>query len=132
MTELSRGYILILVLLSTLSLTAVSAQGASGPSKVESLGAMVQLQVTEIKEFERNGLLSIQVEILNKSRHNQRLFYRCKWMDLSGIIVWEEEPWKPIVVYGKEKHLISIVAPTNQAKDYRIQLQSPENVTSPR
>jgi uncharacterized protein YcfL len=80
--------------------------------------------------IKRNGLLNIQAEITNTSSSNERMFYRFKWLDSSGFSAWDEEPWKPVVIYGKQKHLITVVAPTPQATDFRLVLQSPNNTTS--
>lgn len=105
------------------------AHAESMASKLEMLGRMTYLEVTDLRVAQRNGLLNVQAEITNTDRGNQRLFYRFKWLDASGFSVWDEEPWKPVVIYGKQRHLITVVAPTPQATDFRLVLQSPDNTT---
>jgi uncharacterized protein YcfL len=104
-----------------------SAECSTFDSKLESYGKMLFLEVTDLKEVQRNGLLNIQVEVTNKSRGNQQMFYRFKWLDAAGFVVWEEEPWKPLLIHGEQKHILTVVAPTPKATDFRMQLQSPKN-----
>lgn len=105
------------------------AQSGSITSKIESLGKMEYLEVTDMRAAIRNNLLTVQAEITNKDRSNQRLFYRFKWLDPSGFAVGGEEPWKHLVIYGKQKQEIQTVAPTPAARDFRLQVQSPDNTT---
>jgi uncharacterized protein YcfL len=112
----------------------VSAPPAAAPSgsgsiasKIEEMGVMTHLKISGLRAARRNGLLSIQAEVTNSSHENQQIFYRVKWLDNAGFSVWDDEPWKPVLVYGKQKQLLTLVAPTPQATDFRLVLQSPEN-----
>jgi len=49
-------------------------------SKVESLGEMTYLKVTDLRTTQRNGLLNVQVEVSNDNSSNEQLFYRFKWL----------------------------------------------------
>ncbi len=95
--------------------------------KIEELGKMTHLRVNDLRSVVRQGLLTIQTEISNTSTSNQNLFYRFKWLDNSGFSVWEDEPWKPLTFYGKQKQSITVVAPSPKATDFRLVLQSPDN-----
>ncbi|MBZ0104070.1 MAG: YcfL family protein [Sulfuricella denitrificans] len=117
-------------LLLALGLPAMPVHADSMASKLEQLGEMTYLKVTDLRVARRNGLLNVQAEVTNISSSNERLFYHFKWLDDAGFSVWDEEPWKPVVIYGKQKHLITVVAPTPQASDFRLVLQSPNNTTS--
>ena len=90
-------------------------------SKVEYQGEPENVQVTGIQARERNGLLALQVELTNKNNDPQRIFYRLKWLDETGFQVWDDEPWKPVLVHGKQKQNLLAVAPTKQARDFRVQ-----------
>lgn len=116
--------------LLVISLTSPLVMAETVVSKVESLGEMKYLKVTDLRATQRNGLLNVQAEITNENSSNEHLFYRLKWLDNTGFSVWGEEPWKPVLIYGKQKYLITVVAPTPAATDFRIQLQSPNNTTS--
>jgi hypothetical protein len=109
---------------------AASSGGGSIASKIEEMGTMTYLKVTDLRAAKRNGLLAIQAEVTNTDAKNQQLFYRFKWLDSAGFSVWEDEPWKPLVIYGKQKQLITVVAPTPKATDFKLVLQSPENNAS--
>jgi uncharacterized protein YcfL len=96
-------------------------------SKIEEQGRMLYLTVSDLRAARRDNLLRIQAEITNVSADNQQLYYRFKWLDNDGFTVWDEEPWKPMIVYGRQKQIINVVAPTFKATDFRLVLQSPAN-----
>ena len=124
---LLRKIVCIFGLLLLGSMMNSTAQCSTFESKLEPLGQMLYLEVTDLKEVQRNGLLNIQVEITNKSRGNQQMFYRFKWLDEAGFVVWKEEPWKPLLIHGKQKYVFTVVGPTTKATDFRLQLNSPKN-----
>jgi len=131
MRKLLKTFANIIGLLIVMTMPFITpAQGATIENKLEQLGEMTYLEVTDLRVVQRNGLLNIQAEITNLSASNERLFFRFKWLDSSGFSVWDEEPWKPVVIYGKQKYLITVVGPTAAATDFRLQLQSPNNTTN--
>lgn len=109
---------------------SLSAQAAGIADKLEQLGEMTYLKVSEMRVAKRDGLLAVQVEVTNTDASNQQLYYRFKWLDESGFSVWGEEVWKPVVIYGKQKKLINEIAPTPRATDFRMEVQSPKNSAS--
>jgi|GEM_PF-273126 uncharacterized protein YcfL len=125
-----KSAIFIGLLLITTMISTGPVQGSNISNKLEQLGEMTYLEVTDLRVVSRNGLLNIQAELTNLSSGNERLFYRFKWLDSSGFSVWNEEPWKPVVIYGKQKYLINVVGPSFEATDFRLQLQSPNNTTN--
>lgn len=127
---LKKSAIFIGLLLITTMISTGPVQGSNISNKLEQLGEMTYLEVTDLRVVSRNGLLNIQAELTNLSSGNERLFYRFKWLDSSGFSVWNEEPWKPVVIYGKQKYLINVVGPSFEATDFRLQLQSPNNTTN--
>lgn len=96
-------------------------------SKIEEMGKMLYLTVTDLRATKRDNLLRIQAEVSNSSAGNQQLYYRFKWLDRDGFTVWDDEPWKPLLVYGNQRQTISVVSPTFKATDFRLILQSPDN-----
>lgn len=101
--------------------------GPSIASKIEELGRLTYLKVTDLRAIKRDGLLRVQAEITNSSTDNQQLYYRFRWLDQDGFSVWDDEPWKPLLVYGLQKQQLQAVAPTFKASDFRLVLQSPKN-----
>ena len=89
------------------------------------MGPVNYLVVSDLRATKRDNLLRIQAEITNTSTDNQQLYYRFKWLDRDGFSVWDDEPWKPLLVYGNQKQLINVVSPSFKATDFRIVLQSP-------
>lgn len=106
---------------------AAPSSAPSMASKIEEQGRMRNLKVTDLRATRRDNLLRIQAEVSNSSSGNQQLYYRFKWLDNDGFTVWDEEPWKPMIIYGAQKQIISVVAPTFKATDFRLILQSPDN-----
>ena len=54
------------------------------PAKVEQLGEMSYLHISDIVAQKRQQLLFVQAEISNSDSDNQQLFYRFKWLDANG------------------------------------------------
>lgn len=106
---------------------AAAQTAGSLASHIEEQGRMKELAVTDMRATRRDNLLRVQVEITNSDNANQQLYYRFKWLDADGFSVWDEEPWKPVLLYGAQKTLINVVAPTFKATDFRLVLQSPDN-----
>lgn len=106
---------------------AAPSSAPSMASKIEEQGKMTYLKITDLRATRRDNLLRIQAEVTNTSNGNQQLYYRFKWLDQDGFTVWDEEPWKPLIVYGAQKQVISVVSPTFKATDFRLILQSPDN-----
>lgn len=116
-----------LAMANTNAAAAASNNAPSIASKIEELGKMTYLKVSDLRAAKRDNLLRIQAEITNTSHENQQLYYRFKWLDRDGFSVWDDEPWKPLTIYGNQKQQISVVAPTFKATDFRLVLQSPKN-----
>jgi uncharacterized protein YcfL len=68
------------------------------------------------------GFLKIQVEVLNLTSKLQSFTYRVEWFDENGMVI--SLPTKsaiPRTLEGKETAVITATAPTERAKDFRIQ-----------
>jgi len=105
--------------------TALADNAPTIASKLEAQGRIDNLKVTDLRASKHNNLLKIQAEVTNTSASNQQLYYRFKWLDNDGFVVWDEEPWKPVMIYGNQKQIISVGSPTFKATDFRLILQSP-------
>lgn len=69
-----------------------------------------------------NGLFRVQAELSNRSEQPRQVFYRFRWIDKNGFAAWEDEAWKPLTVYGKQRLLVSTVAPIATAQTYSLEL----------
>lgn len=95
--------------------------------KLEQLGKMEYVRVDGIKQVVRDGLMLLQAELYNEDAKNQKVFWRVRWLDADGLQVWEDEQWKSELIYGNQRRILQITAPTRKATDFRIELQSPKN-----
>jgi uncharacterized protein YcfL len=134
LAEHAAGLFLILLfagLIGTLLFSQMALAQPSMASRIETLGILTHLEVTQMKAVRRDNLLRVQVEVTNTSHKNQQLFYRFKWLDADGFSAWDEGPWKPLTVNGLERKLFDGLSPTFDATDFRLQLQSPDNRGKP-
>lgn len=125
-------YLFIGCLLTVLAPAAIAAadEPARGgfyralmANKLEGAGNVDGVAVTDLRARKQDDLLRVQAEVSNTGSGNQQLFYRFKWLDRDGFAVWDDEPWKPMIVYGKQKQVISVTSPTFKATDFRLVLQ---------
>ena len=86
------------------------------------------LAVSDLRMRKQDSLMFIQAEISNASAQTQQLYYRFKWLDRDGFSVWDDEPWKPMLVYGNQRQTISAVSPTFQARTFRLVLQNADAI----
>lgn len=106
---------------------AMPVQAQTIASKVENQGDSRYIKVTGLMARERNGLLQLQIELANGDNEPQKAYYRIKWLDDGGFQVWDDEPWKPLLIQGSAKQNIQAVAPTRNAKDFKIQFNAEKN-----
>ena len=104
---------------------APASEAPSIASRVEFMSPLSYLVISDLRATKRDNLLRIQAEVTNTSSDNQQFHYRFKWLDRDGFSVWDDEPWKPLLIYGNQKQLINVVSPSFKATDFRIVLQSP-------
>lgn len=82
-------------------------------------------KVVSARKDRVNGLLRVQVEIVNRSRDPQTLTYKWEWYDANGIeiISIATNEWLPLVLGGKEDKPISAIAPDPRIVDARLKIQ---------
>lgn len=96
-------------------------------SKVENLGTLRSLSIPEIKVRTVNNFLQVQVNFQNTSIYDQEVYYRLKWIDADGFEAASPDAWKMLKLIGKQKYAVSTLAPTPNAKDFRVEVQAPHN-----
>jgi len=108
-----------------------------GDAKVSSMEDLVKLKVlhegkrttieaTEMRCTMAGDLQKIDVNLNNDSSQVKRITYKFRWIDREGMRAWEEEVWKPLLMYESSNITVSAVAPTNKAVDFRLILLSQE------
>jgi uncharacterized protein YcfL len=108
-----------------------------GEAKVSSMEDLVKLKVvmegtrttvlpTEMRCSRSGDLLKIDANLNNDSRSVKRISYKFRWIDREGMRAWEEEAWKPLLIYDNANLVINTVSPTEKAADFRLILRSQE------
>lgn len=89
-------------------------------SKVESAGKLPEVAVNAITCTSRNDALRIDIELVNKGDSEHRIAYRFRWLDREGFAAWDEESLKPVLLYAHASRVITGLAPTEKAVDFRL------------
>jgi uncharacterized protein YcfL len=95
-------------------------------AKVLMEGKRTTIQATEMRCTMTGDLLKIDVNLNNDSSKVKRINYKFRWIDREGMRAWEEEVWKPLLMNENTNIVVTGIAPTNKAVDYRLILQSQE------
>lgn len=94
--------------------------------KVVSEGRRTTIQATEMRCTKAGDLLKIDANLNNDSKSVKRIAYKFRWVDREGMRAWEEESWKPLLLYDNSNFVINTISPTNKAADFRLILRSEE------
>lgn len=108
-----------------------------GDAKVGSMDDLVNLKVvtegkrttvkpTEMRCSKSGDLMKIDANLNNDSSSVKRISYKFRWIDREGMRAWDEESWKPLLLYDNSNLVINTVSPTNKAADFRLILRSQE------
>lgn len=95
-------------------------------AKVLSEGRRTTIQATEMRCSKSGELLKIDANLNNDSKTIKRIAYKFRWIDREGMRAWEEESWKPVMLYENSNLVINTISPTNRAADFRLILRSEE------
>ena len=95
-------------------------------AKTLSEGRRTTIQATEMRCSQSGDLLRIDANLNNDSKTVKRIAYKFRWIDREGMRAWEEESWKPLMLYENSNLVINTISPTNKAVDFRLILRSEE------
>ena len=95
-------------------------------SKVAMEGRRTTIQPTEMRCTRTGDLIKIDANLNNDSKSVKRIAYKFRWIDREGMRAAEEESWKPVMLYENSNMMISSVAPSPKAVDFRLILMSQE------
>jgi len=115
-----------------LALAPMVAAGANPASVPVSLGyatlnqdGSAAIGISDLRATRQDRLLRVQAELNNTSASSRQVYYRFEWIDQQGLAVWDDEPWKPLIVYGNNKQIISVSSPSFKATSFRLVVQNP-------
>jgi len=94
--------------------------------KVVTEGKRTTIQPTEMRCTMTGDLLKVDANLNNDSSSAKRISYKFRWIDREGMRAWDEEAWKPLLMYDNSNLMINTVSPTNKAADFRLILRSQE------
>ena len=89
-------------------------------SKVTREGPRTNVAVTEMRCSMSGDLLKIDANLNNDAPDTRRVAYKFRWIDREGMRAAEEEVWKPLLMYEKSNQMVTAVAPTPKAVDFRL------------
>mgnify|MGYP001308130536 FL=1 len=89
-------------------------------------GKRTTILATEMRCTMTGDLLKIDANLNNDSSRVKRIAYKFRWIDGEGMRAWEEESWKPLLMYENSNITVNAVSPTNKAVDFRLLLMSQE------
>jgi len=95
-------------------------------AKVVAEGRRTTITATEVRCSKAGELWKIDANLNNDSKSIKRIAYKFRWIDRQGMRAWEEEPWKPLMLYENSNLVINTVSPTSKAADFRLILRSEE------
>ena len=75
--------------------------------KVVHEGRRTTIEATEMRCTMTGDLEKIDVNLNNDSSHVKRIAYKFRWIDREGMRAWEEEVWKPLLMYENSNTTIS-------------------------
>ena len=96
-------------------------------AKIEHQGESSYVKVVGLAVKERDGFIALQVEVANSDYKPRKIYYRVKWLDESAFQVWDDEPWKPVLIQGSARQNLMATSPTPKARDFRIQFNAENN-----
>ncbi len=95
-------------------------------AKTMAEGRRTTIQATEMRCSKSGDLMRIDANLNNDSKNVKRISYKFRWIDREGMRAWDEEPWKPVMLYENSNLVINTISPTNKAADFRLILRSEE------
>ena len=89
-------------------------------SKLEVAGSLPNIEVADLRCADRDGLMRIDVDLKNEGSDARRISYRFRWLDKDGMRAWDDETWKPALVYGNTLYTVTTMSPSQDVADFRV------------
>lgn len=89
-------------------------------AKVAQEGKRTNVVVTEMRCTMTGDRMKIEANLENDANAVRRVAYKFRWIDAEGMRAADEEAWKPVLMYEKSNHLVTAIAPSNKAVDFRL------------
>ncbi|HVY04440.1 MAG TPA: YcfL family protein [Burkholderiales bacterium] len=89
-------------------------------AKVEMAGSVPHVEVADLRCAQRNDQLRVDVDLRNTSNDVRRIAWKVRWMDKDGMRAWDDETWKPVLIYGNTIQTLTTQPPSQEATDFRV------------
>jgi hypothetical protein len=89
-------------------------------AKLEIAGSLPDIDVVDLRCADRASLLRVDLDLKNDGRETRRIAYRFRWLDKEGMRAWDDESWKPLLIYGKTLYTVTTLSPSPDATDFRV------------
>jgi uncharacterized protein YcfL len=97
------------------------------------MGDTSAIEVIEMRSVVRNNLLTAQVTVKNwgpkadkniveQVADNKNYSYRFKWLNSSGMAVFSDESWKPLILSQDQSSDLLGIAPNPDATTFRFEI----------
>ncbi|UBO72579.1 YcfL family protein [Aeromonas rivuli] len=97
---------------------------SGGAAQMQVDNSTLDLHLRELARRQQNGLMQVNVEIVNERRGDNPLQYLFYWYDASGQEVASDgRGWTPLVLHGQQVRTLSALAPTVDVKGYRLSVR---------
>jgi len=106
--------------------TKISSMEDLTKAKTVYEGKRTTIVDTEMRCTMTGDLIKVDTTLNNDSSKVKRINYKFRWIDREGMRAAEEEVWKPLMMYENSSQVITAVAPSSKAVDFRLVLQSQE------
>ena len=87
------------------------------------IGESHAFHVTKMRSTTNNNVLKVQVDVLNDRGRGDILYYRMRWMDLTGMMQGQYAPWETERFEGGQSSVLSFQAPADQVTDFRLEFK---------
>ena len=113
-------------ILALLGLGARMSNGEEEPARYDKRVAAAERLEGKARRFlEQKNFEAAEAAAL-EAIDVKRVAYKWRWIDREGMRAADEEPWKPLMLYENSNQIVTAVAPSNKAVDFRLILLSQE------
>lgn len=111
--------------LGTATNTYEGDQFAKGEEFIGDRDLAAKFVMVNIRSETRDDRLRVQFDLKNTTPGDLQVEWAIKWSDPSGFQIDTNPHWRPAMITGQGFHVIQAVAPTPDAKAWKLELRRP-------
>lgn len=83
------------------------------------------IQIVDINARMKTDIMEAMVSVINKYDSDYNFEYRYQWFDKDGFEIRSvKEHWRPVLISGKETKVLPGVAPSPEARKFKINIRA--------